>query len=78
MQNLQKFFSASASLGRPGNATSEEIGKIVISKDTCTYRVDKLKNIIDIIIPHFDKYLPVRTHTKIRVADALISYLKKL
>ena len=50
MQNLQKFFSASASLGRPGNATSEEIGKIVISKDTCTYRVDKLKNII---VPSF-------------------------
>lgn len=31
-------------------------GNIVISKDTCTFRVDCLKDIIDIIIPHFDKY----------------------
>ena len=31
-------------------------GNIVISKDTCTFRVDSLKDIIEIIIPHFDKY----------------------
>nr|ATI20567.1 LAGLIDADG endonuclease [Ophiognomonia clavigignenti-juglandacearum] len=43
MLNLQEFFG-------------ENIGKIVISKDTCTYRVDKLNDIFDIIIPHFDKY----------------------
>lgn len=34
----------------------EGIGKIVISKDYCTYRVDSLKDITKFIIPHFDKY----------------------
>ena len=34
----------------------ENIGKLVIFKDTCTYRVDKLKDIFEVIIPHFDKY----------------------
>ncbi len=43
MLNLKDFFG-------------ENIGKIVISKDTCTYRVDRLKDIFDIIMPHFDKY----------------------
>lgn len=42
MLNLQKFFKG--------------VGKIVVFKDTCTYRVDKLKDILDIIIPHFNKY----------------------
>ena len=37
----------------------ENIGKIVISKDTCTYRVDKFKDIMEVIIPHFDNYPPV-------------------
>lgn len=32
------------------------VGKIVNFKDTCTYRVDKLTEIYEIIIPHFDKY----------------------
>lgn len=43
MLNLKDFFC-------------ENIGKIVISKDTCTYRVDKLNDIFEVIIPHFDKY----------------------
>lgn len=43
MLNLKKFFG-------------EDIGKMVIFKDTCTYRVDKLKDILEVIIPHFDKY----------------------
>lgn len=43
MLNLKKFFG-------------EDIGKMVIFKDTCTYSVDKLKDILDVIIPHFDKY----------------------
>lgn len=43
MLNLKDFFG-------------ENIGKIVISKDTCTYRVDKLNDILGVIIPHFDKY----------------------
>ena len=43
MLNLKNFFG-------------EDIGKIVIFKDTCTYRVDKLKDIFDVVIPHFDKY----------------------
>lgn len=40
--NLQKYFKG--------------VGKIVIFKETCTYRVDKLKDILEVIIPHFDKY----------------------
>jgi len=43
MLNLKKFFG-------------EDIGKLVIFKDTCTYRVDKLKDILDVVITHFDKY----------------------
>ena len=43
MLNLKDFFC-------------ENIGKIVISKDTCTYRVDKLNDNFEVIIPHFDKY----------------------
>lgn len=43
MLNLKNFFG-------------EDIGKIVVFKDTCTYRVDKLKDIFDVVIPHFDKY----------------------
>jgi hypothetical protein len=35
------------------------VGKIVIFKDTCTFRVDSLKQISSVIILHFDKYLPV-------------------
>lgn len=46
MLNLKNFFG-------------EDLGKIVIFKDTCTYRVDKLKDILEVIIPHFDKYPPV-------------------
>jgi hypothetical protein len=38
------------------NFFGEDIGKMVIFKDTCTYRVDKLKDILEVIIPHFDKY----------------------
>ena len=34
----------------------KDIGKIVIFKDTCTYRVDKLVDIFEVIIPNFDKY----------------------
>ncbi len=43
MLNLQKFFG-------------KDTGKMVIFKDTCTYRVDKLKDIYEIIISHFEKY----------------------
>uniref|UniRef100_UPI002001CF69 hypothetical protein n=1 Tax=Exserohilum turcicum TaxID=93612 RepID=UPI002001CF69 len=43
MLNLKNFFG-------------EDIGKLVIFKDTCTYRVDKLKDILNVVIPHFDKY----------------------
>ena len=46
MLNLKNFFG-------------EDIGKLVIFKDTCTYRVYKLKDILDVVIPHFDKYLLV-------------------
>lgn len=46
MLNLKNFFG-------------EDKGKMVIFKDTCTYRVDKLKDILEVIIPHFDKYPPV-------------------
>lgn len=38
------------------NFFGEDIGKMVIFKDTCTYHVDKLKDILEVIIPHFDKY----------------------
>lgn len=55
MLNLKKFFG-------------EDIGKIVISKDSCTYRVDKLKDIFEIIIPHFDKY-PLTTQ---KLADYML------
>lgn len=53
--NLKKFFR-------------EDIGKIVIFKDTCTYRVDKLKDILEAIIPHFDKY-PLATQ---KLADYIL------
>lgn len=55
MLNLKKFFG-------------EDIGKIVIFKDTCTYRVDKLKDILELIIPHFDKY-PLATQ---KLADYIL------
>lgn len=55
MLNLKKFFG-------------EDIGKMVIFKDTCTYRVDKLKDIFEIIIPHFDKY-PLATQ---KLADYML------
>lgn len=32
------------------------VGKIVILKNYCTFRVDSLRQIVDVIIPHFDKY----------------------
>lgn len=41
------------------NYFGEDKGKMVIFKETCTYRVDKLKDILEVIIPHFDKYPPV-------------------
>jgi len=41
---------------------------MVIFKDTCTYRVDKLKNILEVIIPHFDKY-PLATQ---KLADFIL------
>jgi hypothetical protein len=28
----------------------------VIFKDTCTYRVDRFNHILEVIVPHFDKY----------------------
>ena len=34
-------------------------GKIVLSKDSCTFRVDSLKDILNVIISHFNVYLPV-------------------
>ncbi len=43
MLNLKEFFG-------------ENIGKIIIYKNTCVYRVDKLNDILGVIIPHFDKY----------------------
>lgn len=55
MLNLKKFFG-------------EDIGKMVIFKDTCTYRVDKLKDILEIVIPHFYKY-PLATQ---KLADYLL------
>lgn len=42
MLNLKTFF--------------EDVGQISVFKDTCVYRVDKLKDILEIVIPHFDKY----------------------
>ena len=33
-----------------------DIGKIILFKDTCTYRVDRLTDNLEVIIPHFDKY----------------------
>lgn len=35
------------------------VGRIVIYKDTCTFRVDSLKQISNVIIPHFNKYPPI-------------------
>ena len=35
------------------------VGKIVLSKEYCTFRVDSLKDIFKVIIPHFNVYLPV-------------------
>jgi hypothetical protein len=55
MLNLKQFFC-------------EDIGKMVIFKDTCTYRVNKLKDILEIIIPHFDKY-PLATQ---KLADYML------
>lgn len=46
----------------------DNIGKIVKFKDTCTFRVDKLIDILDTIIPHFDKY-PLVTH---KLADYIL------
>ena len=34
-------------------------GKIVLSKDSCTFRIDSLKDLLKLIIPHFNVYLPV-------------------
>lgn len=42
IKNIQEFFAGK--------------GNIVISKNTCIFRVDSLKDIIDTIIPHFDRY----------------------
>lgn len=50
------------------NFFGEDIGKIVIFKDTCTYRVDKLKDILEVIIPHFDKH-PLATQ---KLADYIL------
>jgi hypothetical protein len=55
MLNLKQFFC-------------EDIGKITIFKDTCSYRVNKLKDILQIIIPHFDKY-PLATQ---KLADYML------
>jgi hypothetical protein len=55
MLNLKKFFG-------------KDIGKVIIFKDTCTYRVDKLKDIFEVIIPHFDKY-PLATQ---KLADYML------
>jgi hypothetical protein len=55
MLNLKQFFC-------------EDIGKISIFKDTCSYRVNKLKDILEIIIPHFDKY-PLATQ---KLADYML------
>lgn len=44
------------------------VGKIVNHKNTSTFRVDSLKEILDVIIPHFDKYLP----TTQKLGDYLI------
>lgn len=35
------------------------VGKIVLSKDSCTFRVDYLKDNLKVIIPHFNVYIPV-------------------
>lgn len=35
------------------------VGKIVLSKEYCTFRVDSLKDIFKVIIPHFNVYPPV-------------------
>ena len=35
------------------------VGKIVLAKEYCTFRVDSIKDIFKIIIPHFNVYLPV-------------------
>jgi len=45
------------------------IGKIVVSGNYCTFRVDSLKQIFDVIIPHFDQYPPV-TH---KLPDYILS-----
>lgn len=34
-------------------------GKIVLSKDSCTFRIDSLKDLLKLVIPHFNVYLPV-------------------
>nr|QCW06949.1 hypothetical protein [Drechslerella brochopaga] len=52
--NLKKYF--------------EDVGNIVIFKNTCTYRVDKLKDIMEVIVPHFDKY-PLTTQ---KLADYIL------
>lgn len=60
MLNLKKYFVAVYS--------AEDIGKLVIFNNTCTYRVDKLKDIFEVIIPHFDKY-PLATQ---KLADYML------
>ena len=40
MKNIQVFFAG--------------VGRIVIFKDTCTFRVDSLTQILNVIIPHFE------------------------
>ncbi|KAG0121836.1 cytochrome oxidase I intronic ORF 5 [Tuber indicum] len=55
MLNLKQFFC-------------EDIGKMENFKDTCTYCVNKLKDILEIIIPHFDKY-PLATQ---KLADYML------
>uniref|UniRef100_UPI0030E1EE91 hypothetical protein n=1 Tax=Dematophora necatrix TaxID=2751867 RepID=UPI0030E1EE91 len=50
------------------NFLGRDLGKMVIFKYTCTYRVDKLKDILEVIIPHFDKY-PLATQ---KLADFIL------
>jgi hypothetical protein len=54
IKNIQSFFG--------------EVGTIVVWKDTATYRVDSLNQILDVVIPHFDKY-PLITQ---KLADYLL------
>ena len=45
MKEIQAFFGGA--------------GKIVLSKDSCTFRIDSLKDLLKLVIPHFNVYLPV-------------------